>query len=194
MHSQDLFKTDSNKQLDGALLTDGVSNNEAFKNAEQGLSEPFIKTRSIWVTVSNNEQLHLRHFYRNPNFVADNDLDTPLAGDGRSVFMLHGEAECGRIFYDSTKRGLAWHLAKQGYEVFVADLGSRGRSLVAEGDVSQLSVNDLVIDAIPKLLQAAAKQSTLLSFNHQNKAPDIWIGHSFGAVYLQRLGRVWMLV
>ncbi len=149
-----------------------------------------IDVNSIWVTQENGEQLHLRHF--RPQLCAEvlnaaglvNRL-AELPGLDRRVFMLHGEAESGRVYYDNSSKGLAWYLARQGYEVFVADLGGRGRSLVAEGEMSTLSVHQLIESAIPRLLQAIA--NTPAARGEESRfgcAADIWVGHGFGTVLL----------
>jgi predicted alpha/beta hydrolase len=164
-----------------------------------------LKVNSIWVSLSGGEQLHLRHFVpaaETPNqhdvahFSADL-LDRLTDSHGqprRSVFMLHGEAECGRIFYDDSNRGLARYLAGLGYEVFVADLGGRGRSLVPDQQQSSLTVHDLITEAIPALLQSAAQHSVVVTNTQQTAVaeafkpcatgPDVWVAHGFGAVLL----------
>jgi len=164
-----------------------------------------LKVNSIWVSLSGGEQLHLRHFVpaaETPNqhdvahFSADL-LDRLTDSHGqprRSVFMLHGEAECGRIFYDDSNRGLARYLAGLGYEVFVADLGGRGRSLVPDQQQSSLTVHDLITEAIPALLHSAAQHSVVVTNTQQTAVaeafkpcatgPDVWVAHGFGAVLL----------
>ena len=141
--------------------------------------QPNIKTESIWVSMPNGEQLHMRHLL-------------PLSESNTSpkrVFMLHGEVECGRIFYHESGKGAAYYFAKQGYEVFVADLGGRGRSLGCDGEPSSLTVHDIVSDAIPRLLRAATQHCALSSdedaYSPANAiAPTIWVAHGFGGVLL----------
>ena len=135
---------------------------------------------SLWVSMSNGEQLHLRHFL--PSNTADN------AEPAERVFMLHGEAECGRIFYGDSGQGLAGYLVSLGYEVFVADLGGRGRSLGAPGRASELTTHQIITDAIPRLLR------TIERHNNDTDAQDtastvsnkatIWVAHGFGGVLL----------
>ena len=141
--------------------------------------EPTIKTESIWVSMPNGEQLHMRHLL-------------PLSDTNASpkrVFMLHGEVECGRIFYHESGKGAAYYFAKQGYEVFVADLGGRGRSLGCDGEPSSLTVHDIVTDAIPRLLRAATQHYSLPADDNiysltPSVAPTIWVAHGFGGVLL----------
>ncbi|MBT8149453.1 MAG: hypothetical protein KJO24_05945 [Gammaproteobacteria bacterium] len=190
----------------------------AAHSAQAPLSEPV--TRSIWVSLDNGEQLHMRHFLPagseakpapelNSQLQAGitageaSRLESALASaKGRSVFMLHGEAECGRVYYDSQQRGLAYYLARCGYEVFVADLGARGRSLGALAGQSALTVQQLVSKAIPALLRSAQQHSLVaardLTYDANSDAtvnsgvtpgavsagPQVWIAHGFGAVLL----------
>lgn len=161
-----------------------------------------IKTESIWVSMPNGEQLHMRHMlplYSKPksdarlDFAAGVDAATEFtesndqARPPKRVFMLHGEVECGRIFYDDSGKGLANYLAEQGYEVFVADLGGRGRSLGCEGKASSLSVHDVVTEAIPRLLRAASNRTSgqdVYCAGAGSEKPSIWVAHGFGGVLL----------
>mgnify|MGYP000008781769 CR=1 FL=1 len=153
-------------------------------NELESITEPAIVLNSIWVTQENGEQLHLKHFLPQQSQVLISDAESQ-PGFGRRVFMLHGEAESGRVFYDSNSKGLAWYLARQGYEVFVADLGGRGRSLAPEGEFSTLSVDQIISSAIPRLLQAIANtplnRGADACFGY---GADIWVAHGFGTVML----------
>lgn len=166
-----------------------------------------IKAESIWVSMPNGEQLHMRHLKAMPvesSVAADAGL---FGGEAKNliasespkrVFMLHGEVECGRIFYHESGKGLAYHFAQQGYEVFVADLGGRGRSLGCDNEPSSLTVHDIVTDAIPRLLRAATQHCSLSEESsdsihaysrHSHStlssiAPTIWVAHGFGGVLL----------
>lgn len=183
-----------------------------------------VHVESIWVTMNNGEQLHMRYLMPIPTEAILTDTESLLDEDAgicaemglasrqrstpskpstlgihsnsnepsgelkhRRVFMLHGEVECGRIFFHPSGKGLAHYLARQGYEVFVADLGGRGRSLVADGKQSTLTVSSVIKEAIPKLLTAAGRfQSSQYSnfIGGEPTQPDIWIGRGFGAVML----------
>ena len=161
-----------------------------------------IKAESIWVSMPNGEQLHMRHFKALPamsSVSADAGLfgseakNLITSGSPKRVFMLHGEAECGRIFYHESGKGLAYHFAQQGYEVFVADLGGRGRSLGCDDEPSSLTVHDIVTDAIPRLLRAATQHCSSSDESTDSRnfhsasssvAPTIWVAHGFGGVLL----------
>lgn len=185
MASGNQSELDNNKMMD-----EKVSELNSDLNGEDEI-EPLqaVKVYSIWVSTKSGEQLHLRQFrldgLANNEAIAERThSDKALPGLGRSVFMLHGEAECGRIYYDNKGNGLAWHLAQQGYEVFVADLGGRGRSLSLEEGVSKLSVYDCIVEAIPLMIQAAGRNSVWCDEQYRFHGPDIWVGHGFGAVML----------
>lgn len=59
-------------------------------------------------------QLHLRHIYKEEQ--------------GIPVLLLHGVIENGKIFYTESGKGLACFLAKQGFDVYVADFRGKGLS------------------------------------------------------------------
>lgn len=150
-----------------------------YSNDELLEDKPIIKTESIWVSMPNGEQLHMRHLLP----LSDTDSSP------KRVFMLHGEVECGRIFYHESGKGAAYYFAEQGYEVFVADLGGRGRSLGCDGEPSSLTVHDIVTDAIPRLLRAATQHCSLSTDDNPYSlptsiAPTIWVAHGFGGVLL----------
>ena len=70
---------------------------------------------SIPIPVPGTEEvLHLERFCGNAN--------------GPVAFLLHGSIENGKIFYSRSGKGFAPWLAKQGYDVFVADRRGHGQS------------------------------------------------------------------
>lgn len=176
LFAEEEFEYISEKDLAGAIT------DENDEGSAPGID---ITLNSLWVTQENGEQLHIKHFAPQTSAAhLPGDYES-LPGLGRRVFMLHGEAESGRVFYDSKSKGLAWYLAHQGYEVFVADLGGRGRSLVPDGDMSTLSVQQIIHSAIPKLLQAIAnKPIEQGEETYFGCGADIWVGHGFGTVML----------
>ena len=95
---QDLENSDSG-------IAASVSEYSAEYSSDEPLDDkPTIKTESIWVSMPNGEQLHMRHLQ-------------PLLDTGspsKRVFMLHGEVECGRIFYHESGKGAAYYFAEQG--------------------------------------------------------------------------------
>lgn len=118
--------------------------------AEEAFADEQIEHYSTWVSVSECEQWHLKVFQPSfisdaPDQVASvdgyeesltNDLDALLirmrsvvdSMGQRTVLMLPGEFGTGRSFYGMKRRngalkgtGLAWTMARAGYQVFVVD-------------------------------------------------------------------------
>ena len=115
---------------------------------------------------SDQETLHLKHFYP-----AQDSTDLPV------VLLIHGAIENGRIFYsEDGKKGLAPFLAKQGYEVFVADLRGRGLSQPNISRHAQYGQTETITQEIPAFLDH------IQQLHPQRKV--ILIGHSWGGVLL----------
>lgn len=93
---------------------------------------------------------------------------------GPPVFMLHGLAEDGKIFYSARGRGLAWYLALQGYDVYVADLRGRGKSWPAVGAKSSEGLHEAINEDLPALIKAIVRK--------RGPVPQIWISHAWGGV------------
>lgn len=109
------------------------------------------------------------------------------SSSGPVAFLLHGTIENGRIFYADKRegsnspdgKGLAWYLARAGYDVFVPDLRGRGLSVPATargfiGGQTETLMNDL--PAVLEFIQTL-----------RPNAPQIWISHSWGGVLLSAL-------
>jgi predicted alpha/beta hydrolase len=119
---------------------------------------------SIMVTVTAGSQLHIRHIYP-----ADNNCD-------EVVVMIHGDVENGYIFYSENNQGLACLLAKQGYDVYVADLRGKGKSWPALGPKSKFGYHEAINEDLLAILKRVNKKSP-------NKT-QTWISHSMGGVLL----------
>lgn len=117
---------------------------------------------SHYVEVTREERLHLRRIYRDPA--------------GPPVFMLHGAIENGRIFYSGSGKGLAPYLARQGFDVYVADLRGRGGSRPVIGRASRHSQTDAITGDIPALLGHISRV--------RGHLPRHWVAHSWGGVLL----------
>ena len=131
-------------------------------NQEQSNSERTeLRQESVFTSVD-NQQLHLRRFYCQP--------------DGPPVWMVHGSVEDGRIFYSSSGKGLAPFLARQGYDVFVADLRGRGKSSPKVNANSQWGLSEVldkdVAAYIDKIVEIKGLQ------------PQHWLAHSWGGVLM----------
>lgn len=127
---------------------------------------------SIMVSVSGGDQLHLKRIYKDKKQL------------GSPVFMLHGEAEDGRIFYSTGRSGLGNYLAEQGFDVFVADMRGKGKSWPAVGERSAYGYHQIICDDIPAYTKAIVKKRGL--------QPQLWMSHGLGGVfmlaYLARFG------
>ncbi|GLX80024.1 alpha/beta hydrolase [Thalassotalea insulae] len=73
----------------------------------------YMQQESLYIQ-DGHHQLHLRHIHQNQG--------------GTPVLMLHGTIENGKIFYTLSGKGLACYLAKQGFDVYVADFRGKGES------------------------------------------------------------------
>ena len=72
---------------------------------------------------------------------------------GTALLLIHGAIEDGRIFYTRSGKGLAPYLARQGYDVYVADLRGHGHSeppIDAKADYGQ---REVICEDIPALLR-----------------------------------------
>ncbi|MBT4964070.1 MAG: alpha/beta fold hydrolase [Francisellaceae bacterium] len=98
---------------------------------------------------------------------------------GPVVFCVHGAIENGLIFYSKTKKGLAYYLASRGYDVFVVDLGGRGKSTPKVASQKTYSQYDNVVCELPQCLELIKKL--------RGDAPMHWVGHSWGGVLLAAL-------
>ncbi|MTI19520.1 alpha/beta fold hydrolase [Fulvivirga sp. RKSG066] len=90
--------------------------------------------------------------------------------------MLHGSIENGRIFYSKSGKGLAPYLAKQGFDVYVADLRGRGNSEPAIDKGHTYNQTDAILGEIPAFLNEI---DTL-----KKGMPIHALAHSWGGVLL----------
>lgn len=116
-----------------------------------------IIEKSYFLTCG-RETLHLKRIYQNPN--------------GITIFLMHGSIEDGRIYYSKSGKGLAFYLAKQGYDVFIPDLSGKGKSTPPVSRDSVHGQTEAITEEIPLFL---AKIRDL-----KGKTPQHWIGHSWG--------------
>lgn len=121
-----------------------------------------ITEESIMVPLPNGHQLHVRRLCGGSNAVP--------------VLMLHGLLEDGTVFYSRAKRGLAYRVASQGYDVYIPDLRGKGRSWPHLTDILQYRIVDAVTMDIPRLLEAISL--------HCGRSPQFWVAHGWGGVLL----------
>ncbi|MFK7730399.1 MAG: alpha/beta fold hydrolase [Pseudomonadales bacterium] len=121
-----------------------------------------IHTESMMVSVGAGPQLHMRRFCA--------DRFTP----GTPVLMIHGLVEDGHIFYSNAGSGLAWYLAAAGYDVYAADLRSRGKSWPGLNAKSADNLHETINADLPALQTAIVRR--------RGPVPQIWINHAWGGV------------
>lgn len=107
--------------------------------------------------------LHIKRFYHNQICAIP-------------VVLIHGAIENGKIFYSKSHKGLAPFLAKQGYDVFVADLRGRGKSIPKIDKHQTFGMYDVINEDLP-LIQKKVEE---LKPGQQ----QIWMGHSWGGVMI----------
>src|SRR3989338_7367506 len=128
----------------------------------QSSSRKDILQESIFVRINSSDSLHLKRIFR--------DHQGPV------VFMLHGSIENGRVFYSQNGKGLAPYLARNGFDVYVADQRGRGASAPLINRHSLYGQTETITEDIPALIRAICEQRGTC---HQH-----WIGHSWGGVLL----------
>jgi len=126
---------------------------------------------SIMVSLDHGQQLHVRRIAPDP--------------DAPSVLLIHGLVEDGTIFYSRQGTGLAYFLAENGYDVFVADLRGKGRSWpplakVTPTDPKRTGYGYNLKDAVTGDLMALME--TVVQC--KGRAPDFCVGHGWGGILL----------
>lgn len=145
-------------------------------------SSASIQFQRLAIPVAQQEFAHLIRVYQ------ANSLQ------GRPVFMLHGLMDNASCFYDSEEQtGLAYLLAKQGYDVYLGELRGRHLSsnLLKNAD---FDVDTAIKQDLPALIQTMQEVAL--------PEKQIWIGQGFGSLalasylarYPQQLARVLTLV
>lgn len=119
-----------------------------------------MQQESIFIK-DGDHQLHLRHIWQKQG--------------GVPIFMVHGSIENGFIFYTEKGKGLACFLAKQGFDVYVADLRGRGRSKPNITADSSFGQHEAITRDIPLFLE---------KIQSMNSKKIHLIGHSWGGVLL----------
>lgn len=123
-----------------------------------------LKYQSITVPLPSTDQLHITRFYRDKK-----NLGTP-------VFLLHSILQDGGTFYTQEGNGLACYLAREGYDVYVADMRGKGKSWPAVNDRSSYGTHQAINEDIPAIIKKI--------INCRGDIPQIWIGHGWGSVLL----------
>ena len=119
-----------------------------------------VQQQSLAVTLASGDVLRLQRFTG--------------AAPGPPVLMLHGAIENGRIFYSGSGKGLAPYLARNGFDVYVADLRGRGKSTPPIGPTSRFGQTEAIIEDIPACVEAIR--------GLRGPVPQRWVAHSWGGV------------
>ncbi|GLR62912.1 alpha/beta hydrolase [Marinospirillum insulare] len=100
----------------------------------------------------------------------------PERSSGQAVLMLHGLMDDASCFHDAkTQTGLAYVLAREGYDVYLAEL--RGRHLDTQSLANlELGVEEAITQDLQKLV------ATMDNTAQPDK--QIWIGQGFGSLLL----------
>ena len=123
-----------------------------------------LKYESIMVSLPSTDQVHMTRLYKNKKAL------------GAPVFMLHSTLQDGSTFYTDEGTGLACYLARQGYDVYVADLRGKGKSWPRISSRSSFGYHQAITEDIPALLKKIVIK--------RGKVPQIWIGHGWGSVLM----------
>ena len=123
-----------------------------------------LKYESIMASLPSTDQVHMTRFY----------LDKKRLG--APVFMLHSTLEDGSTFFSDEGTGLACYLARQGYDVYVADLRGKGKSWPQVSSRSSFGTHQAITEDIPALLNKIVIK--------RGRVPQIWIGHGWGSVLM----------
>ncbi|MCX2741094.1 alpha/beta fold hydrolase [Pontibacter anaerobius] len=121
-----------------------------------------IQQESIFIPVTPTDTLHLKRFSQDRH--------------GPPVFLVHGSIENGRIFYSNSGKGFAPWLARQGYDVFVADLRGRGQSRPAISAKSKFGLSHTLQEDFPAFIRKIKEL--------KGDVPQYWIAHSWGGVLM----------
>lgn len=120
-------------------------------------------TQSSFFVTCDDHTLHVRHIR------AEREGEEA----GTPILMLHGTIENGRIFYTESGKGLAGYLAKQGYDVYVADYRGRGQSTPSVKERNDHGYYEVITQDIPLLIKEVYQRT---------QKPMHVICHSWGGV------------
>jgi len=103
-----------------------------------------VEQESIHIE-DNGHQLHLRHIWQQTG--------------GTPILMIHGAIENGRIFYTEKGKGLACYLARQGFDVYVADLRGRGNSKPSIDKGADYGQTEAITQDLPAFVRYVSAQT-----------------------------------
>lgn len=126
-----------------------------------------MQFKSLYVSLACGSKLHLMNIQKETAGSAPN---------GIPILMIHGMVEDGRIFYHRSGKGLGSYLAKQGYQVYAADLRGLGKSTPSIHSKSQHGQTETICQDIPALIDFVLK--------HSGHKQLHLVAHSWGGVYI----------
>ena len=123
-----------------------------------------LNYRSIPVKLTEPVELNLTRFYHDHE-----QLGTP-------VFMLHSIMQNGTTYFSDEGKGLACYLARQGFDVYVADLRGKGKSKPVLAKNVDYGCHEVINEDIPAMLAKIVEI--------RGNVPQIWVGHGWGSALL----------
>ena len=155
------------------MTSNQLSDDETQIQKDESSSK--LSSESFWVSMPNGEQLHLRRVFSKEKLNQQNNVT--------KVFLLHGEALSGDIFF---KNKFADLIGKEGYDVFVPDLAGRGRSLGSDQGYSKITTHQIITEGIPRLINRAKDINIYKKSQTNNKSSHkiILIAHGFNSCLL----------
>lgn len=121
-----------------------------------------LHTESHFIRLGDDSHLHLKRISAEPS--------------GTPLLCLHGSLESGRIFYSRSGKGLAYELARAGYDVYVGDLRGRGGSKPRVSRELTTGQREVIVEEIPAFVDEICRL--------RGRIPQHWLAHSWGGVYL----------
>ena len=119
-----------------------------------------LQAQSHFIPLANtDDKIHIKRFFKDAN--------------AKPMFCLHGSIENGRIFYSKDfEKGLAPFFAKNGYDVFVADMRGKGKSTPKISASSKYGMYDCIDKTIPAIVKFIQEL--------KGKTAQTWVAHSWG--------------
>lgn len=121
-----------------------------------------MRYQSLFLPIKNHN-LHLMH------------ISQP-GHNGIPILMIHGMVEDGRIFYHKSGKGLGSFFAKQGYNVYAADLRGMGLSTPKVSAKSTHGQTETIQQDVPSLIRFVME--------HSGHDKLHIMAHSWGGVYV----------
>lgn len=130
-----------------------------------------LNYESIFIDLktAQNDILHLKRIYKE-------DLEAAELKNLPSILLIHGSVENGRIFYSTNGKGFGSYLAKNGFDVFVADLRGKGESKPTVNRNSTFGQTEYILEDLPAFTNKVREI--------KGHFPTYWAAHSWGGVLI----------